>query len=184
MMNGTPCRLAVRVGTWSVAALWTALGLAAISVRASGGPGIYAIVDKVVFEPNDRTPDRVQLWGAFIVPLPMSSWQYLPAQRGFLYFKVAAGREEVTRNEWADLKKIAGTGQAVGFADYWVPNPSDPSGNPHHSLEVQVHKPGDTSLPAAYPLGIGITKLTEQSYPDIVMQLRRALDGQAVLSRR
>ena len=66
--------------------------LAAAGVRASGGPGIYAIVEKVSFEPGERAPERIRISGAFIVPQPMSSSQYLPARRGALYFKLAPGR--------------------------------------------------------------------------------------------
>ncbi len=32
---------------------------------ASGPVGIYGIVEKVVFEPNERSPERIQVWGAF-----------------------------------------------------------------------------------------------------------------------
>src|SRR6266550_6236515 len=67
-----------------------------------------------------------------------------PAERGYLYFKIAPGKEEITRKEWADLKAVAGTGQGIGFAQYWVPNANDPSGNPHNALEVHVHKSGDS----------------------------------------
>ena len=151
-----------------------ALVLSAAAPSASGGPGIYAIVDKVVFEPNEGAPERIQIWGAFIVSRPMSSSQYLPAARGFLYFKLVAGRETVIRNEWADLKSIAGTGQAIGFAQYWVPNPTDPNGNPHYALEVRVRKTGDVATPDQYPLGIGVMKISSESQPSIVDQLRSA----------
>ena len=57
-------------------------------------------------------------------------------------------RERIGTNS----KSIAGTGQVVGFARYWVPNPGDPSGNPHHSLEVTVHADHDVASPDAYPL--------------------------------
>jgi len=35
---------------------------------------------------------------------------------------------------------------------YWVPNPSDPQGNPHHSLEVKVRSDGDAAPPDVYPI--------------------------------
>ena len=38
---------------------------AAGDLIASGPVGIYAMVDKVVFEPNDTAPERIQIWGAF-----------------------------------------------------------------------------------------------------------------------
>jgi hypothetical protein len=124
-------------------------GLIAASLpSASGGPGIYALIEKVVLEPDGQAPERVQLWGAFMVPRPMSSFQYLPAQRGYLYFRLVRGQEEIGRREWADLKSVAGTGVAVGFANYWVPNPTDPrAGNPHSALVVHVHR-GDEPVSA------------------------------------
>ena len=47
--------------------LLLALGLiaATLSAQASDPVGIYALVDKVVYEPNDKAPERVQIWGAF-----------------------------------------------------------------------------------------------------------------------
>ena len=51
----------------SVLVLAACLAVAAVQVRASGPISIYAIVEKVVFEPNDRAPERVQVWGVFSV---------------------------------------------------------------------------------------------------------------------
>ena len=146
-------------------------------LRASDQLGIYAIVEKVVFEPSESAPQRIQIWGAFVVPVPMSSFQYKPAERGYLYFKIAPGKEEITRKEWADLKAVAGTGQGIAFAQYWVPNPNDPSGNPLHALEVRVHKAGDSVVPDVYPLGIGVVKMGNQDNQlRIVNQLKEALN--------
>ena len=39
----------------------------------NGNIGIYGIVDKVVFEPDGSSPERVQIWGLFVVPVPISS---------------------------------------------------------------------------------------------------------------
>ena len=47
---------------------------------------------------------------------------------------------------------VAGTGQVVGFAFYWVPNPSDSQGNPHHSLELKVRSDGDATPADIYPI--------------------------------
>jgi hypothetical protein len=46
----------------------------------------------------------------------------------------------------------AWSGKVIGFGQYWVPNPDDPQGNPHHSLEVTVHAEGDLATPDFYPL--------------------------------
>jgi len=87
--------------------------------------------------------------------------------------------ERIAEHDWRDLKAFAGTGQGVGFAQYWVPNPADRSGNPHHSLEVHVHNDGDAVSPDMYPLphGRGIVRTGDAADPDlerIVAQLQRA----------
>jgi len=40
-------------------------GFSASRALASDPVGVYAIVDKVVFEPNETNPERIQVWGAF-----------------------------------------------------------------------------------------------------------------------
>jgi hypothetical protein len=114
--------------------------------------GIYAIVDQVTFEPNDVSPHSVRISGIFVVPVPMSSGNYRSPQRGYLYFRIAPGREQATQRDWSELKTLAGSGKVVGFGQYWVPNADDPQGNPHHSLEVTVHAEGDLATPDIYPL--------------------------------
>jgi hypothetical protein len=141
--------------------------------------GIYAIVDKIAFEPNETSPERVRICGVFVVPVPMSSGQYKAPQRGCLYFRMVPGMEQIAEHDWRDLKAFAGTGQGVGFAQYWVPNPADRSGNPHYSLEVHVHNDGDAVSPDMYPLphGRGIVRTGDGADPDferIVAQLQRA----------
>jgi hypothetical protein len=113
----------------SFATVVTVILLGVAAPHASGPAGIYAIVERVVFEPNERAPERVQVWGVFSLadggldrPLTTSA----PA-RGYLYFKMPAATSgmatpaDVTtiRREWNDLKAVAGTGQVVGFGE-WV----------------------------------------------------------------
>jgi len=87
------------------------------------------------------------------------------------------GRARETRLYWTALKNFAGSGQGIGFAQYWVPNPDDPSGNPHHSLAVQVYQDG--AVPDVYPLlhPNGIVKTGDKTDPDfetIITKLREA----------
>lgn len=133
-----------------------------------GSIAIYAIVDKVVFEPDEQSPKRVRIWGTFVVPAAMSSGEYRPVQRGHLYFTTLEGVDEATRLEWFNLQKFAGTGQCVGFGQYWVPNPLDEQGNPHHSLEARVRRDEDESRPDEYPLPHerGIMLTGDKSDPD------------------
>lgn len=91
------------------------LALAAMSVSASDPVGIYCMVDKVVFEPSEANPMRVQVWGVFALAVPPGDTYTEPAQ-GYMYFTAPQGRESVARKEWADLKAEAGTGQGVAFA--------------------------------------------------------------------
>lgn len=49
-----------------ILALTVSVAIAAAATgSASGAIGIYGIVERVVFEPDERTPTRVQVWGAF-----------------------------------------------------------------------------------------------------------------------
>jgi hypothetical protein len=68
----------------------------------------------------------------------------------------------------------------VGFGQYWVSNPNDPQGNPHHSLEVTVHAEGELATSDVYPflrlegvteVGIGGTDDDPHS-DEIAAQLR------------
>ncbi len=141
--------------------------------------GIYAIIDQVTFEPDGASPNLVRISGVFVVPIPMSSGDYRTPQRGYLYFRIRAGMEQASRRDWNQLKSIAGTGQVVGFAQYWVPNPGDPSGNPHHSLEVTVHAERASASPDAYPLPniTGVVKHGDRGDPEfdkITAQLQKA----------
>jgi hypothetical protein len=141
----------------------------------NGNIGIYGIVDKVVFEPNEHSPQRIQIWGLFVVPVQMSSGEYKAPQRGVLYFELPPGRERAVRKEWIELSRMAGTGQAIGFTQYWVPDLNDPQGNPHMSLAVQVHRNGDFGSPDLYPLERGIVRTNDGNNPDfecIVTQLK------------
>ena len=142
--------------------------------------GIYGVIDRVTFEPDGTSPNLVRISGLFVVPIPMSSGQYKTPQRGYLYFRIRPGMEQATRNDWNGLKSVAGTGQVVGFAQYWVPNPDDPYGNPHYSLEVTVHPDNDATSTDVYPLPNlkGIVQHGDKEDPDfdkIAAQLQKRL---------
>lgn len=118
----------------------------------NGTIGIYAVIEEVTFAPDGPSPKFIRISGVFVVPVPMSSGSYRTPQRGYLYFRVPSGMEQTTRKDWNELKRAAGTRQVIGFAQYWVPNPGDPNGNPHRSLEVTVHTENETASPDLYPL--------------------------------
>lgn len=109
--------------------------------------GVYARVDRVVFEPNEAAPQRIQIWGAFAIAIKQNPRDYATAQRGYLYYSVVPGKEEVCRKEWADLKKLAGSGEIVGF------------GARH--LDSRVRKAEEKlSSPDDYPLSSGLVKMS------------------------
>ena len=94
----------------------------AATLTASDPVGIYAIVEKVIFEPSEAAPQRVQIWGAFaFADTTRGGDYYTKPQVGYLYYTLPAGNEAIARKEWADLKSVAGTGQGVAFGRrYWA----------------------------------------------------------------
>ncbi|MEX2283254.1 MAG: hypothetical protein WEE89_12290 [Gemmatimonadota bacterium] len=87
--------------------------------------GVYGVIDRVEFEPNATSPDRVQIWGVFrmartfgvengkIESIDLSAFH--PPRRGYLYYTVNPLNEPTTRQEWANLASAAGSGREVGF---------------------------------------------------------------------
>jgi hypothetical protein len=113
------------------------LVIAAAMGTASDLIGVYAL-DKIVLEPNDSAPERIQIWGTFMLANGNRGDDLLPPQRGYMYFVLptippgTANQQSVAKTEWNDLKKVAGTGQAVGFGSRYSREPA-----PH------VRKPGE-----------------------------------------
>ncbi len=128
----------------------------AATTRASDPNGIYAFVDRVVFEPSDDKPERIQVWGGFALAKPGNRYEYGEAQRGYLYFKLRAGDEEVCRKEWVDLKAVAGTGQLVSFGS------RDEKAPP--ALRKADAKLGN---PDVYPKSWGLNKVRPRDYAPI-----------------
>ena len=126
-----------------VTALALVIAATAIVVQASDRIGVYAVVDKVVFEPNEQNPDRIQVWGWFAVATRKDRDNYEPIQRGYLYFKVADSRQ-MTRAEWNDLRSVAGTKRIVGFSSRFGQN-----------LRVRAGDDKPT-VPDAYVTGVGV----------------------------
>jgi len=149
----------------------TVLILSAITLSASDPVGIYAIVDKVIFEPANGAPQRVQIWGVFaLADTTRGGDFYTKPQRGYLYYTVVAGREEIARKEWADLKSVAGTGQGIAF------------GVRYTSSLGRIRKDTDNpSSPDPYSFnGIGVTRVNpvtgnQDKMESIIAQLKDAL---------
>ena len=183
--------------------LSTVLLLGSAALFASGRIGFYGIVEKVVFEPSEAAPERIQVWGAFAYVDGGASANVAvsAAKRGYLYFRLASNipgftsrsQIDATKKEWIDLKAVAGTGQAIGFGswgyigsfgvlepDRVADAPSflwemKPSGGERADLRVRPanETPG---APATYQTETGIVKLAETgSHAAIVRQLKDAL---------
>jgi hypothetical protein len=134
------------------------LGLAAQSVPAkiSGSTAVYAIVDRVVFEPSAYKPERIQVWGAFVTPNPAHD-DFLPPQKGLLYFTLPPSRWRITdvvRREWKDLSGIAGSRQVMAFCNLQnLPR-----------VRGEREKPG---MPDVYWVNVGVQKIRGSGYPPI-----------------
>ena len=127
------------------------LAATATASRASDPVGIYAVVEKVVMEPADGTPDRVQVWGVFALAEGPSGDDYAAPAYGYLYYN-AQEKPDAARREWADLKSVAGTGQAVAFGS-------------RYKEKGRVRKATDKpAAPDAYPVAMGVTKVRRSDY--------------------
>ena len=177
----------------TVALLVTALGLTGTTIRASDPVGAYALIERVVTEPAGANPTTAQIWGAFSFAVPRSANGvqsmpaggfgnvntgdvYGPAERGFVFYTCPAGRDSMCRNEWSDLRTVAGTHQIVGFGGRYVPNGT-------------VRKIGDRpGTPDVYPLNVGVVRMgsyvasygaaplpNQTQYPTLIAALEAAL---------
>jgi len=127
---------------------------AAGALRASDRTAVYARIDKVVFEPTAESPQRAQVWGVFAMAKPNDMDAYLPPERGYLYFALAAN-PQAAQKEWADLQSVAGTNQIVGFGSRW-------------ELKARVRNANEKPEKAdSYAMGIGVTKIRRTDYAPV-----------------
>lgn len=150
----------------------------AATALASGPIAVYTMIEKVVMEPNESRPERAQIWGAFSIRNDRDG-SYSAAQRGYLYYKIdlticrtptikecVPDIEQQTRAMWSDLKKKAGTGQAVGFGGSWGEN-----------VPAKVRKTSDKAeSPDPFPLGNPVVALGA-SQSDVASKLKAALQA-------
>jgi hypothetical protein len=151
----------------AVASVFVLFGLNAL--HASGPLGIYGIVDKVVFEPSEAAPQRLQVWGVFsVAPYSASGTPMIAApKRGYLYYKLPAPGPlaDIVKKEWNDLKAAAGTGQVVAFGGSFFPTTDE-------RVRPATEAP---STPSDYQLNTGIVKLSNTgSNAAMVKQLKDA----------
>jgi hypothetical protein len=145
------------------ATLMVILGLSLPAI-ASDPVGIYAVVDRVVLEPNDTAPERIQIWGAFSLATGRGETYESPV-RGYMYYALDKNQPDASKKEFADLKRIAGTSQCVGFGGRYIPT-------------GRIRKPEEKpASPDAYPIGFGMQKMrVDTSNPAVkeLLALRRS----------
>jgi hypothetical protein len=150
-MNRRPIFVALLILIWP-------LSLHAGSTHPYSDPiGVYALIDKVIFEPSQDAPQRIQIWGAFALASKDDRNSYNEPARGYLYFTCKAGTETPCLKEWADLKAVADTGQVIGFGG---------RNNPRPRLRKSTDKPSD---PDEYPLNYGLIRMRDRNsdYPPV-----------------
>ena len=143
---------------FALAAVWTA---GAARLDASDPIGLYAVIDKVVVEPAQGQPQRIQIWGSFALADTSNQDDYGTAQKGYLYYSCPASQEATCKNEWSDLQSVAGKGVGVGFGGRY-----DRLGR----VRAAAAKP---ESPDVYPIRMGVVKMgTRGNQPAIIEKLK------------
>jgi hypothetical protein len=158
--------------------VWTASRL-----FADGPVGVYAMVQKVVFEPNEQAATKVQVWGVFVwvdgglkTPGPIN----IPL-KGYLYFKLPSNAAEAaaTRKQWDELKNLAGTPQIIAFGGWTYAGPFEDLyiPVPGNQEDVRVRKPNEApAKPITYPIKTGLVKIaSDGSHADLANLLKAFL---------
>ena len=137
------------------------LATPSIPTFASDPVGVYALIDKVVLEPNGTAPQRIQIWGVFAVAKEPYGDDYQRAQRGYMYYSIDPAKADVSRKEWADLKTVAGTQKTIAFGNRRLPN---------GKIRQASERPDS---PDTYPTGMGVFKMGDRYFsPDVDRDLR------------
>jgi hypothetical protein len=154
----------MRLSTIGGAIFLGACVMTAVTLRASDMVGVYAVIEKVIVEPTEAAPPRVQVWGAFALSDQKSGSTYGPAQRGYLYYTCPAGQETICRKEWEDLKAVAGKDIGVGFGA-------------RYKATGRIRKADEKpASPDVYPIQFGVTRLSagHESLP-VIDRIKAAL---------
>ena len=83
------------------------IGAAAAALRASDRVSVYARIDKVVLGPESASSQTIQVFGVFSLAKANNPNDYEPVQRGYMYYTLTPGKEELSKREWNDLKSVA-----------------------------------------------------------------------------
>ena len=140
-------------------------------VKASDPVGVYAMVERVVFEPSESAPKNVQIWGAFTPSVEPPRPEYKPeqaygtVQRGYMYFTCATDKASMCAAEWSDLKSVAGKGEVVGFSTRWS------------KAKARVRAASEApASPDTYESNVGVVKIGKYGdYPTLITALKTAI---------
>ena len=122
--------------------------LATVTLRASDFVGVYTVIDRIVLEPSESAPERIQIRGAFALSDGQRGSGYGEAQRGYLYYSCPPAQLTACRREWADLQSVAGKNIGVGFGGRYIPT-------------GRIRKADEPpTAPDVYPIERGITRLS------------------------
>ena len=146
---------------------------AAGTAQASDPVGFYALVDKVVLEPNADEAARIQIWGLFSRADPKQYDTYGPPERGYMYFSLVPEKEDVCRREWADLQHLAGKRVIVGFGRKWEQSSKGERWVVHGRVRKADEKP---ESPDPYSLGFGLVRLRPSQYRPVIALLEADKD--------
>jgi hypothetical protein len=173
-----------------------AILFAAVAVVLVGQPaaasypcGIFARVDKVEVGPDESKPKWAKVHGDFI--LVKTSARLTEPVRGFMYFSLVEGKEDLCRLEWADLKALAKPGafdkNVVAFGSAHAEQNDSLAGD---GDGPNVHKGGDPT-PIPYPLNQGLSRLrterieesSREGSPNPAVILKRFLTSNPVTAK-
>ena len=74
--------------------MFLALGgalLIAVGARGSDPVGIYALINKVVLEPKEGTPERIKIWGVFVLASERGNRHTSPSHASASQNRVSTG---------------------------------------------------------------------------------------------
>ena len=161
------------------------IGLAVLApaptLLAEGPVAVYAMVQKVVFEPGETAPTAIQVWGVFVwvdgglkSPGPIN----VP-QRGYMYFKLPPGSANAAaaRKQWAEIRTTAGTDQVLAFGDWNYAGPFEDLhvSVPGGSEDVRVRRQNEMPAKAiTYPLRTALFKVANDSAHESLRTLMKA----------
>ena len=134
-----------------------ALAFAAVVPLPSDPAAVFAIVDRVVLQPDDQQPTRIELHGAFALAEGSRGAFYKSPRTGVLRFQLGSD-VEATKRTWRDLNKVAGTGKVVSFGSRYDLLAKDAV----PTRVLAVDEP-EGKLPA-FPVGWGLNEAELQDY--------------------